>query len=112
MILRPPGSTLFPYTTLFRSDDAILKGFGDTAAVLVDAGAEINRANPQTGATPLNEAAIEGLAPVVGLLLARNADVAIKDNAGFSPIENAVRFHHTGVAELLLAAEKNAGTAG
>src|SRR2546430_17524651 len=26
MIRRPPRSTLFPYTTLFRSEDAIVKG--------------------------------------------------------------------------------------
>ena len=64
------------------------------------------------GATPLNEAAIKGLAPVAGLLLERHADATIKDNAGLMPIENAVRFHRNGVAELLLAAGKNAGTAG
>jgi ankyrin repeat protein len=93
-------------------DAAILKEFGDTAALLVQAGAEISRAHPQTGATPLNEAATKGLTRVVGLLLTRNADVSVKDKAGFSPVQNAVRFHHNGVAELLLAAEKNAGTAG
>src|SRR3712207_7983047 len=28
MIRRPPRSTLFPYTTLFRSDDALAPGIG------------------------------------------------------------------------------------
>src|SRR3989441_3002280 len=32
MIRRPPRSTLFPYTTLFRSAGAIISAFGDTAA--------------------------------------------------------------------------------
>src|SRR3712207_8524684 len=34
MIRRPPRSTLFPYTTLFRSDDAVAEGveqLGDAA---------------------------------------------------------------------------------
>src|SRR2546429_7114688 len=30
MIRRPPRSTLFPYTTLFRSSDALARGLGDT----------------------------------------------------------------------------------
>src|SRR2546429_3676164 len=34
MIRRPPRSTLFPYTTLFRSDDALLKVFGVPRSVL------------------------------------------------------------------------------
>src|SRR5690242_12002804 len=93
-------------------DVAILGDAGETAAVLVEAGAEIGRRNLQTGATPLNEAAIKGLTPVAALLLARHADAAVKDNAGLAPLENAVRFHRNGVAELLLAAGVNAGTAG
>src|SRR2546425_11692156 len=34
MIRRPPRSTLFPYTTLFRSPDAELKALPDGAALL------------------------------------------------------------------------------
>src|SRR3712207_7760468 len=34
MIRRPPRSTLFPYTTLFRSQADTLFGYGDTLAVL------------------------------------------------------------------------------
>src|SRR2546430_3203896 len=33
MIRRPPRSTLFPYTTLFRSDDEALRLIADAAAV-------------------------------------------------------------------------------
>src|SRR3712207_8065021 len=31
MIRRPPRSTLFPYTTLFRSREKVLHGWNDTA---------------------------------------------------------------------------------
>lgn len=37
------------------------------------------------------------------LLLARGADASIKDNAGFSPVENAVRRHNPEMMEILLA---------
>src|SRR5258707_2057842 len=36
MIRRPPRSTLFPYTTLFRSDGSLVK-FDGNAAVLLNA---------------------------------------------------------------------------
>src|SRR3712207_8713434 len=35
MIRRPPRSTLFPYTTLFRSDDAAMRAFLEDRAILV-----------------------------------------------------------------------------
>src|SRR2546429_3000207 len=37
MIRRPPRSTLFPYTTLFRSETSILLGLGDGTFVPPDA---------------------------------------------------------------------------
>src|SRR2546426_3964944 len=36
MIRRPPRSTLFPYTTLFRSGDASKEGVADGPRLLVD----------------------------------------------------------------------------
>src|SRR3712207_9108614 len=36
MIRRPPRSTLFPYTTLFRSAEAVLRVLDDAVGVLVD----------------------------------------------------------------------------
>src|SRR3712207_7795625 len=40
MIRRPPRSTLFPYTTLFRSVDSTAGGFGRAAGCLRRGGAE------------------------------------------------------------------------
>src|SRR2546430_11680420 len=37
MIRRPPRSTLFPYTTLFRSPDAVLRGKAPAAVPLENA---------------------------------------------------------------------------
>src|SRR2546430_12430828 len=42
MIRRPPRSTLFPYTTLFRSHDAVAVGFG----VLLDRRADVTEKGP------------------------------------------------------------------
>src|SRR2546421_2620065 len=41
MIRRPPRSTLFPYTTLFRSGIAVLGGLGDRARLGEDGGREV-----------------------------------------------------------------------
>ena len=52
MIRRPPRSTLFPYTTLFRSETDILNDLGDPrliARTLLDT--EVGAGNPQNGST-------------------------------------------------------------
>lgn len=84
-------------------DDAAWRGFRDVAEVLVDAGADLNARHGRTGATPLNEAAFQGHEAVVELLLSRGADATIKDSAGRTPLENAVRGRHAGAARILLA---------
>lgn len=83
-------------------DEAVWGGFPDVTCLLLESGARINDVQLRTGATPLNEAACKGQNAVVELLLAHNADVAIEDKAGLSPIENAIRFHHTDAARLIL----------
>jgi len=83
-------------------DEAAWRGFPDVAALLLKSGARINDVQVKTGATPLNEAAFKGQNAVVELLLAQNADATIEDKAGFSPIENAIRFHHTDTARIIL----------
>src|SRR5439155_24826739 len=40
LIRRPPGSTLFPYTTLFRSRHAVLQAERDRDGEIVDEGAQ------------------------------------------------------------------------
>ncbi len=89
-------------------DEAAWKGMAERVALLLDGGAKIDAQETKTGATPLNEAAFKGHVDVVKLLLARGADTSIRDNAGFSPVENAVRERHLEVMEILLAhAKKN-----
>jgi ankyrin repeat protein len=83
-------------------DEAVWRGFPAVASLLLEWGARINDVQLRTGATPLNEAACKGQNAVLELLLARNANAAIEDNAGFSPIENAIRFHHTETARIVL----------
>src|SRR5205807_9492930 len=44
MIRRPPRSTLFPYTTLFRSDATVFGDFAGVAALVEDADNQEQRA--------------------------------------------------------------------
>src|SRR5687768_18233767 len=64
MIRRPPRSTLFPYTTLFRS---------------LNAGADPNTTMPE-GDTALMTAARTGNVAAVRALLTRGANVNAKEN--------------------------------
>src|SRR2546430_11399165 len=63
MIRRPPRSTLFPYTTLFRSE--ALRQFGGERRVVgrEQAGAEIGGADPAAGidARPQHKAELVGV---------------------------------------------------
>ncbi|HEX4808026.1 MAG TPA: ankyrin repeat domain-containing protein [Bryobacteraceae bacterium] len=88
-------------------DDAVWIGSAEKSALLLDGGAKIDAPETKTGATPLNEAAFKGHVAVVQLLLARGADVRIRDKAGLLPAENAVREHHPEVACILLAHDKD-----
>src|SRR2546423_6841570 len=62
MIRRPPRSTLFPYTTLFRSHTAADRGDLEIAEVLIAHGADVN-AKIVGGTTPLHKAAWNGVVP-------------------------------------------------
>ena len=83
-------------------DEAVWRGSLEVASILLESGARINDVQLRTGATPLNEAACKGQNAVLRLLLARNADAAIEDKAGFSPIGNAIRCHHADTARLVI----------
>lgn len=87
-------------------DEAVWRGSPDITSLLLESGAQIDGVELRSGATPLNEAACKGQNAVLELLLARNADAVIEDKAGFSPIENAIRFHHTEAARIILQHSK------
>ncbi len=86
-------------------DDAVWRGSLDAAAILLAHGARLNEAEVKTGATPINEAAYLGRTELVKYLLQFNPDLAIADNRGYTPLENAVRKGKEEAALLLLAAE-------
>jgi len=88
-------------------DNAAWRGDVNRVALLLDSGAEINAQESKTGATPLNEAAFKGHIGVVELLLEHGADQNIRDNAGFSPVENTVREHHPDVMSIFLKRDRD-----
>jgi uncharacterized protein len=88
-------------------DEAAWGGSVEIARMLVDAGAAVNAPETKTGATPINEAVFKDHIDVIKLLLARGADTSIRDHAGFSPAENAVRRHHPEVLGILLEHERD-----
>ncbi|KAK4889701.1 hypothetical protein LTR27_011502 [Elasticomyces elasticus] len=59
-------------------------------------------AKNRTGRTALCLAAEKGYEAMLGLLIARNADINISDNGGRTPLSHAVEHARTGVAQWLL----------
>src|SRR3712207_7869456 len=51
MIRRPPRSTLFPYTTLFRSDPALIESVADMTGIddITSFSGRVYRIEPSTG---------------------------------------------------------------
>ncbi len=86
-------------------DDAVWLGSLDVTALLLAHGAHLNDPNPQTGATPINEAAFRGHTKVIQFLLAFNPDLSIRDTRGYRPFDNALRMGHESSAVALLDAE-------
>jgi hypothetical protein len=58
------------------------------------------------GYTPLAYAAMKGSMPMIELLLAHGADASLATREGDTPVELALRFGHTEVAELLRDARR------
>jgi len=58
------------------------------------------------GYTPLAYAAMKGSVPMIELLLAHGADAGVATREGDTPVELALRFGHTDVAELLRDARR------
>lgn len=86
-------------------DDAVWRGYLDAVAILLANGARLNEAEPNTGATPINEAAYRGNTRLVKYLLQFSSDLAIPDKNGYRPLENAARRGKEDSALLLLEAE-------
>src|SRR5258706_11181869 len=90
MIRRPPRSTLFPYTTLFRS-------------LLIGYRANIEAAD-NGGHTALMSAASQGPFEVVRVLAKRGAKLNAADHQGYTPLMNAAFEGHGEIVRLLLSA--------
>src|SRR5690349_24194238 len=59
MLRRPPRSTLFPYTTLFRSVDEALGHRGRAAAAVTDGLQLVDELRPDRKSTRLNSSHVE-----------------------------------------------------
>ena len=79
------------------------EGHGELAKLLVDKGADINKATTNDGATPLYIACQEGHNGVVKLLLANGADANRLAYNGNRPLYAACYFGHEQCLEMLLA---------
>src|SRR5689334_23454650 len=75
MIRRPPRSTLFPYTTLFRSHAT------EIVRMLVESDAPVN-AKQHGGWTPLHAAADNGDEEMIKILLQHGADPLAQNDDG------------------------------
>ena len=62
------------------------------------------------GYPPLAYAAMKGSLPMIELLLANGADAAVATQEGDTPVELALRFGHSDVAELLRDARRGGAT--
>src|SRR2546430_6286922 len=82
MIRRPPRSTLFPYTTLFRSPEVV--------RALVRAGADVNACGGVTRATALHMAARRGHVEIARALLDSGDRKSTRLNSSHSQISYAV----------------------
>jgi ankyrin repeat protein len=65
---------------------------GDAAVVefLIDRGADVNDAQNKAGVTPLFPAVEENHTDVAELLIARDADLGVKERHGFTPLTRAL----------------------
>src|SRR5260370_1268830 len=75
----------------------------DSPGATAQHGADFKARNPDTGMTPLHEAAVKGQAEVVKALLAAGADLSVRDASGATALEEALHYRQKGVIEALLA---------
>ena len=77
-------------------------GHKDVVQLLLDKGADPNRADRVSGVTPLNEASDNGHKDVIQLLLDRGGDPNRADGIGWTPLYRATKNGHNDVVQLLL----------
>jgi len=89
-------------------DDAVWNGSVDSVALLLAHGARLDEPDPETGATPINEAAYRGNSEVIQYLLQFHPNLGIPDKRGYVPLDNALRMGGEDATLLLLEAESRA----
>jgi L-ascorbate metabolism protein UlaG (beta-lactamase superfamily) len=95
----------------------VREGHSEAAALLIDAGAEVNAAEKQRGWTALHLASACGYSDIAGRLMDAGADVDLKDNGGMTPVYFASKYGNRSSADCLKAhgckpvkCEKNFGS--
>jgi hypothetical protein len=81
---------------------AIAKGDNAAALKLIEGGADVEAKDPATGASALHYAVMKDNIALVGLLLARGADVNSRTKSGTTPLHTAVLYGRVEIAELLI----------
>src|SRR5690242_21004709 len=89
MILRPPRSTLFPYTTLFRSRERVHRVGGEDARQVADAD-EVAVGGAGGGALRVPEVALVILVPTLEFELQREDRKSTRLNSSHMSISYAV----------------------
>ncbi|MHC4867755.1 MAG: ankyrin repeat domain-containing protein [Planctomycetota bacterium] len=76
----------------------------ELAALLIEAGADMNVPGPLAGGTPLHTAVPRQSAPLLRLLLTKGADPSARDDTGGTPLHHAARLGYGDMLELLIEA--------
>lgn len=84
--------------------DAIDMGDAETLEKLLSRGLPVDATNDYLGRTPLIVATMSGHTRIVGILLARGADVRAKDMEGWTAMRYARGFGHADIVALLAKA--------
>jgi ankyrin repeat protein len=93
---------------------AAYQGNDRVVRYLIERGAQVNASAADGGTyvnTPLMMAAIQGHESIARLLLRAGADADIRVYGGHTAAELAAKYNHTGLAQLLLCAQRQYGVA-
>ena len=79
-----------------------MKNHEEIVRLLLEAGADVNKASTDDGFTPLHRAAMKNHEAIVRLLLKAGADAKNTTTNGISTLDSAVLGGHTVIVQLLL----------